>query len=387
MKPNVFYDNAAMPIEGQTICCAYCNNKFAKIYCPACREIIPYPNQEFSFGKIFKCIYKECSKTFRFFVCSKCGKECTKIGGEEGTLVKCECGTNLTNWPCPFCKMSLISTEESFKIGHKVLCPFCKKIYSFTKCGGCCKFIFSNENEEFAGKCIKCCYGDCNSYTTSYYCKFCGKRNVYNRQRDDLKEGEELLCKNCNNTNKFSVKEEYDGIYSNNIVFLNVLQGNKIDFIEGEKDENYFENEKLLIDNKTIYETSQDITVEDNANDNSIKEISIKKSGKTSGFLKGSLVSTDTFSTNPSLNMFSSNPSYNVLSSGFSVSNKLEIIKEEQMVLDDCPICQNYPKESAFVPCGHRKYCYKCSVFVKQIDKKCPYCGTEINDILKKVYN
>lgn len=45
------------------------------------------------------------------------------------------------------------------------------------------------------------------------------------------------------------------------------------------------------------------------------------------------------------------------------------------------------PKESVFVPCGHRCACYPCALGVFQKFKKCPLCNQISTDILKKVYD
>lgn len=45
------------------------------------------------------------------------------------------------------------------------------------------------------------------------------------------------------------------------------------------------------------------------------------------------------------------------------------------------------PKESVFVPCGHRCSCYECAIDTFKKFKKCPICQTLCTDILKKVYD
>ncbi len=50
-------------------------------------------------------------------------------------------------------------------------------------------------------------------------------------------------------------------------------------------------------------------------------------------------------------------------------------------------MCLENPKESVFVPCGHRCMCYECAVKSYEKFKKCPLCQVTSTDILKKVYD
>jgi len=49
-----------------------------------------------------------------------------------------------------------------------------------------------------------------------------------------------------------------------------------------------------------------------------------------------------------------------------------------------CCICMENPKEIAFIPCGHRACCMKCSNdVIKSNNKICPLCKTNIDSVLK----
>lgn len=45
------------------------------------------------------------------------------------------------------------------------------------------------------------------------------------------------------------------------------------------------------------------------------------------------------------------------------------------------------PKESVFVPCGHRCVCYDCGMGTFSKYGKCPLCQTKAVALLKKVFD
>jgi hypothetical protein len=50
-------------------------------------------------------------------------------------------------------------------------------------------------------------------------------------------------------------------------------------------------------------------------------------------------------------------------------------------------MCMATPKESVFIPCGHRCACYTCSMDAFERYKKCPVCQTNLTGVLKKVFD
>jgi len=61
--------------------------------------------------------------------------------------------------------------------------------------------------------------------------------------------------------------------------------------------------------------------------------------------------------------------------------------KEETSVdVKICIICCDKPKQSVFVPCGHKCCCFECAE--KFINKhKCPFCKKSVESIIEKVYD
>lgn len=45
------------------------------------------------------------------------------------------------------------------------------------------------------------------------------------------------------------------------------------------------------------------------------------------------------------------------------------------------------PRESVFVPCGHRCCCIDCAINVYEKFGKCSLCSTKIDCLLKKVFD
>lgn len=329
-KLNIFDLN--IHLQGRTIKCAYCSNEFNEIICPFCKEINPFPLADFSFGKTYKCQYITCQKEFQFVVCPKCLKYSLNQELVEGQKVKCEiCDLTFMNLACPFCKVNLIIYNSSFKIGQMITCPNeeCSKQFSFISCSNCQKLIFSNENENLSGKAVKCPYQNCKTYTRSIICPSCKVNIVYSKKKEDFNEGDDITCLNCKKSYKFHVNEE---VIIGDITYLNVIQGEKIEYGKGVVDENFLAHQKIFC------------------------LLNINESNSS---------------------VFSSYGSFNN-----SINNNCYINKSYK----DCMICHNNIKESVFYPCGHRCTCYNCAVIAFSVTKKCPKCQKNAKCIIKKVY-
>ena len=81
-KLNIF--KREIPINGQLIKCGYCHNTFNIILCPFCRCMIPFPQGDFTFGKVYKCLYTTCLKKFQFLICPNCSSYSFKSDTQEG---------------------------------------------------------------------------------------------------------------------------------------------------------------------------------------------------------------------------------------------------------------------------------------------------------------
>ena len=319
------------PLEGQRLQCAYedCGKYFNEVYCPSCGEINPFPNGTFSFGKAYQCIYSFCHKIFQYFVCPKCIIYSKTTDIQEGkNYVCCKCQTSLHNWECNFCHETIMDQDSTLKYGQIVRCPNnkCKKEYSFCRCYGCQKLIFSKENEYILGLAVMC--NNCKKFSVNIACPLCNVKISFIDRLDDMNEGEIINCKNCKESFKYSREgQNNEDIYSSNLSILETIKGKPIKIGKGEVDENYLSIKNLLI-NSELYKDSID-------NDKKI----IKKN--------------------------------------------VEIHKRNKKL---CILCHCDTKESIFYPCGHRVTCYKCAVFYFEVFKKCPKCNKPSLAIIPKIY-
>ena len=180
-KLNIFQNQS--PINGQRIKCGYCHNEFNEILCPACTKKLPFPSGDFTYGKIYKCIYMTCLKEFQLLICPNCFIYCPVFELQEGKKLNCKkCHTKFMNWGCPFCKSITLDKNTEFKFGKLVKCPnpSCQKIYSFIRCSKCEKLIFSKENENIIGISVKCPHKGCGTYTLVSLCPVCNTKAIYN---------------------------------------------------------------------------------------------------------------------------------------------------------------------------------------------------------------
>lgn len=46
-----------------------------------------------------------------------------------------------------------------------------------------------------------------------------------------------------------------------------------------------------------------------------------------------------------------------------------------------------FPKESVFIPCGHRCCCVRCAENLSEKTKECPICKQKITSLLKRVFD
>ena len=321
-----FFDK--IPINGQIIKCGYCKNNFNEIICPFCGLLNPFPLADFTFGKVYKCKYLTCLKEFQFLICPFCLTYSFTKETHEGQKYKCnQCQLLFINWGCPFCKSNIMCKNTSLKIGQMVKCPSknCGKIYSFIRCSKCERLIFSKENENIFGNSKKCPYIGCESYTMISECTLCNTKSIYSGLTSNYVEKEKISCPSCKGIYKFKKNNE---ICTNGLDILNQIEGNTLNFGEGEIDENYLLKKDLFFNN----------------------------------------------------NQYSSQSIYD------SLNDKTSKTKIENKGLDGCIVCHNNLKESIFYPCGHRCVCYNCAVIIFAVNKKCPKCNQKAECIIRKIY-
>ena len=335
-KLNIF--NKEKPINGQLIKCGYCQNEFNEILCPFCKMIIPFPSADFSFGKVYKCIYISCLKVFQFLICPNCSSYSFKSDSQEGKKLNCQnCKTKFMNWGCPFCKCITMDKDTSLKLGQLVKCPnkSCQKIYSFIRCSKCEKLIFSKENENIIGISVKCPHKSCGVYTLVSFCSFCGTKAIYSDSKKNYNDDDLIKCPSPTCNKEYTFQRDKD-IYFNKLSILEKIEGNVIRFGIAQVDENFLYKQELFTDKRCIQINRLFPT---QYSSESIVEQKIKR----------------------------------------------EIL--ENKYFDECMICRNNRKESIFFPCGHRCVCYNCAVLFFSVYHKCPKCQCKAKCIIKKVYD
>lgn len=237
-------------LTGEVVKCGYCGNTFNKIYCPSCNNINPFPMADFCLGKIYKCIYLDCLKQFQLLICPKCRKSCFITEKVEGQKLFCKmCNSSFMNWACPFCKSNIMDLNSSFEFGQMVKCPnhTCQKKYTFIRCNGCMKLIFSKENEPLLGKSIKCPDKNCSKRTMFLQCPLCKKKIIYQGNKDNIKEGDLISCESCKKKYNFSTNNT---LYKGNLYILEPFEGKTIRLGEPKKDEKYLETQNLFFYNQ-----------------------------------------------------------------------------------------------------------------------------------------
>ncbi len=176
-----------------------------------------------------------------------------------------------------------------------------------------------------------------------------------------------------------------------NMMYHGIYYGTRIEKNKGDKNPN--ERKVLIEENKEVQE-------------NTIRGPRIRKPGQRalSNITKpntGMSVETAKLvnsSTNPLNNQ--SNAVYDRSKSPISKTQPLKksinvvehldnVVKPEEnkepSIKDLCIICCEKPKQSVFVPCGHKSCCEKCAE--KFVNKyKCPFCKKSVESIIKKVY-
>ena len=328
-KLNIFTKD--IPINGQIIKCGYCNNSFNQISCPFCVKKIPFPYADFSFGKVYKCIYSNCLKEFQYLICPKCLLYSFSPERKEGKKYKChDCNITFMNWGCPFCYSNTMDQNSSLSLGQMIRCPSqkCGKLYSFIQCSKCLRLIFSRENESILGKSVRCPYNNCGVYTLVIICPLCHTKIVYSGEQNSFNEGDNVVCNGCNGNFRFVNRQE---IYNNKLTILKDIKGDTIDFGQGEVDKNYLMKISLFFDNRSWLYPSQFINE-------------------------------------------------------YLIDKPISETKQINKSCEECIVCHNHLKESIFYPCGHRCVCYNCAVILFTVNKKCPRCNQEAECIIKRVY-
>lgn len=66
------------------------------------------------------------------------------------------------------------------------------------------------------------------------------------------------------------------------------------------------------------------------------------------------------------------------LSVGLLSEQELEANLNQLAGQDKCCVCMDAPKNTAFIPCGHRCACAKCAENMRSVSRRCPVCRQDI---------
>ena len=336
-------------IIGQIIQCGYddCKKKFNQIICPFCKDYNIFPKGDFFFGKNYQCMFKNCLRKFALFLCSYCREYCSNYKYDEGLNLMClKCKKVFFNLGCIYCKR-VILIKGGIKRGKIIECPNCKIIFSFISCPNCKKLVYSEKTIHLIP--LKCSYQECKCNFIVIKCP-CNKTIIY-KNRNNLNLNEKIKCTHCQREflPQKDLKEEI--IPKENLSILEEIEGNNIIFQSGKIDENYVTKSQYFINCEEIYKNPSLIGT------NSNLDSSMEKNQKD-------------------IKVYYQNP----FSNNYYYNNKNVIFKE-------CMICHNYPKESVFVPCGHRCCCYGCAQNFFSTYKKCPKCQKDSTTLIKRIYD
>ena len=335
-------------IQGRKIQCGYadCNQKFNIASCPNCHELNPFPKGDFIFGKLYKCIYGNCSKLFTISLCPTCFTFSRTIEEVEGRKYDCNiCNTHLSNYGCPYCKISILDKISSFILGQIIQCPnpFCRGKFSFCRCIDCKRLIYLKEDKTIIGKKVVCEF--CGSKTINIFCYECQKRiSIPVTSSNSFDNGEKIECPNCKkefiydkkraiiikNEKGEDINLEKD-IYYKNLSYIDEIKGTPIQFGEPSVDKNYLKMEESIM--------AYNLNSESNDNKMTI--------------------------TNDS-------------------DRDIDIIKNIKKFR--CIICQSEEKKSIFYPCGHRCCCNKCAMYFFKVYEKCPKCDIKPEAVIRKIF-
>ena len=342
-------------ILGQAIRCHYsdCKKIFNQIICPFCNEYNVFPNGDFFFGRNYQCIYRNCLRMFTYFICPFCFDFSMNEKYEEGLNLEClNCRKTFFNTGCPFCKKIILVKQVTVRQGQLIQCPNieCNKIFSFIACPSCKRLVFSRENKSIFGQSLKCSFIECKCVFITIKCNHCEKKIIL-KNKEEIRPNEIIKCPNCKKEVNCSY-ESNETILKDNLILLNIAEGNGINFGKGNIDENFIAKNEIMIKCDKIYKNPSLIGV------SSEMDMSTKKQIDNS-----------------------SQVYYNN-----SYQETYYLNRNKNVILKVCMLCQNNPRESVFVPCGHRCTCYHCGILFFTTHKKCPKCQKDARTFIKRIY-
>ena len=115
----------------------------------------------------------------------------------------------------------------------------------------CKRLVFSKDNKSIYGQCLKCNYKECKCVFITIKCNNCEKKIIL-INKEEIKPNEIIKCPNCKKEVNCSY-ESNESVLKDNLMILNIAEGNGINFGNGNIDENFIAKNDLIIKCDKIY--------------------------------------------------------------------------------------------------------------------------------------
>ena len=305
-----------------------------------------FPKGEFSFGSKITCVFDNCQKSFRIFICPNCNNYQVETKDIlEGQTIKCmKCQTNFFSIFCPHCRKNIIGKNTKLTFGQSVLCTYknCQRLFSYLYCCKCKRPLYDKNNAYSDEIAINCPYKDCRTRFLNCLCPNCLRNNFTilksENPNNNIDFKDLMECIHCKN--KFMPQKRFN-IFNDGLI-MEFIQGKTICFNEAIKEPSQvIRSKNLILNNSEVYKLIE--------NDNNKKMIQLGQSVNDTTMIE-------------------------------------QVIKSDERI--QCCFCLENKSESVFIPCGHRCVCFKCGeIIMKSQNKRCPICQEEAFYLLKKVYD
>jgi protein neuralized len=309
-----------------------------------------FPKGEFSFGSKITCVFENCNKTFRIFICPNCNNYQVETKDMlEGQIIKCmKCEIHFFSISCPHCRKNILGKNTKLSFGQSVLCPYknCQRLFSYLYCCKCKRPLY-DKNNAYSDELVVCCpYKNCKTRFINCLCPNCLRNNFTiiksdnENQKINIDFKDLMECIHCKN--KFFPQKRFN-IFNDGII-MEFTQGKTIYFNDAIKEPSQAIRSKNLIPiNSEIYKLIENCEKDNN------KIIQLGQSVNDTTMIE-------------------------------------QVVKNEVRI--QCCFCLENKSESVFIPCGHRCVCFRCGeIIMKSQNKRCPICQEEAFYLLKKVYD
>jgi len=353
--------------------CNNCHEDFQHALCVSCFKPNYYPRCDFRYGTPQTCQNTQCKKEFELVICSDCGKENLWKGShhQQNGLVReynCwNCHSKFSHQLCANCHESVyLNQPESFTNGvNSFKCPSCRnQLNNIFKCQTCkkawtnsssCKQcppplprplsgLFGNNSSNQPQPSSSMFGGGGGRLLSTGGSLFGGGSNSNTNSNSSLNSNffgqssnSSNMATNMNNTNSLPNWLQPSSGNNNQIPITYSSQNSNRGLLGLFGSQNH-NNQTLMSKTQNNTKSPQIINAYPSKNDEKSKAPEIKNTQET----------------------------------------------DSSQDLKTCVVCMDNPADIAFIPCGHKKTCQKCSdVVMKTQKKQCPICRKNITNAIK----